>query len=42
MTTSVVTDGFGSGIDKVTVAIPRTLAVGNKLFARLKVAVVTP
>ena len=39
VTTSVVTDGFGSGIDKVTVAIPRSL--GDQLFARLKV-VVTP
>ncbi len=41
VTTSVDPGGFGTGIDKVTVAIPRTLAVGNKLFARLKV-VVTP
>lgn len=40
--TSVATNGFGSGIDKVTVAIPRTLAVGNKLFARLKVVVAIP
>jgi hypothetical protein len=36
------TDGFGSGIDKVTVAIPRTLALDNKLFVRLNVVVTTP
>lgn len=41
-------NGFGTsaidgvGVDKVTVAIPRTLAVGGKLFARLRVTVVTP
>ena len=40
VTTSVVTNG--SGIDKVTVAIPRALASGSKLFARLKVAIATP
>ncbi len=28
---------FGAGIDRVTVKIPRTLAVGSKLFARLRV-----
>ena len=33
--------GASPGIDKVTVAIPRSLAVGGKLMARLKV-VVTP
>ncbi len=36
------TGGFGSGIDKVTVAIPRTLALNNKLFVRLNVVVTTP
>ena len=40
--TSVITNGFATDIDKVTVAIPRTHAVGGKLFARLKVALATP
>jgi len=35
------TNGFGSGIDKVTVALPASLA-GSKLFARLSVVVTTP
>lgn len=30
-------DAFGAGIDRVTVAIPRTLAVGSRIFVRLKV-----
>jgi autotransporter-associated beta strand protein len=30
-------DGFGVGIDSVEVKIPRTLAVGTKLFARLRI-----
>jgi fibronectin-binding autotransporter adhesin len=30
-------DFFGTGIDRVTVKIPRTLAVGGKLFAQLRV-----
>jgi len=30
-------DGFGAGIDQVTVQIPRTLAAGSSLFARLRV-----
>ena len=34
--------GANPGIDKVTVAIPRTLADGDKLFTRLNVGVVTP
>ena len=29
-------------IDIVTVAVPRTLAVGGKLFVRLKVVVAAP
>ncbi|QJE96901.1 beta strand repeat-containing protein [Luteolibacter luteus] len=32
-----VNDGFGTGIDQVTVRIPRTLATGAKVFARLRV-----
>jgi len=32
-----VNDGFGAGIDQVTVRIPRTLATGAKVFARLHV-----
>jgi hypothetical protein len=35
-------DFFGVGVDKVTVAIPRSLAVGDQLFARLSVAVAQP
>jgi hypothetical protein len=34
-------DFFGAGIGRVTVAIPRSLAVDAKLFARLEVAVTT-
>ena len=37
-----VDDFYDTGIDKVTVAIPRSLAVDEKLFARLKVAVSIP
>lgn len=33
------TNAFGAGLDKVTVALPASLANGGKLFARLKVAV---
>ena len=32
-----VDDGFGEGVDQVTVRIPRTLANGAKAFARLHV-----
>lgn len=32
---TVTNDGFGTGVDKVDVSIPRSLAVGSKLFARL-------
>ncbi|MCH7226885.1 sialate O-acetylesterase [Haloferula sp. A504] len=39
---SEVDDFYEAGIDQVTVAIPRSLAVGEKLFARLKVAVSIP
>ena len=35
-------DGYGPGIDKVTVALPANLAGGGKLFARLKVGVNFP
>ena len=40
---SIVTvpDGFGSGIDSVTVSIPRVLAANGRLFARLAVEVAT-
>jgi hypothetical protein len=35
---NVVNDGFGVGIDRVTVRIPRALAApGSQLFARLRV-----
>jgi fibronectin-binding autotransporter adhesin len=30
-------DFYGAGTDRVTVKIPRSLAVGNKLFARLRI-----
>jgi autotransporter-associated beta strand protein len=36
------TNGFGPGIDKVTVALPAGLTAGGKLFARLNVAISTP
>jgi autotransporter-associated beta strand protein len=32
-------DGFGAGVDRVDVSMPRTLAPGGKLFARLKVVI---
>lgn len=32
-------DGFGAGIDSIEVKIPRTLAVDERLFARLKVTI---
>jgi hypothetical protein len=32
-------NGFGSGIDRITVALPAGLAAGGKLFARLNVVV---
>ncbi len=31
----VTNDGYGAGIDKVEVSIPRSLAVGAKIFARM-------
>lgn len=31
----VTDDGYGVGVDKVDVSIPKTLAIGSKLFARL-------
>jgi autotransporter-associated beta strand protein len=36
------TNGFAAGIDKVTVALPPSLAASGKIFARLKVAVANP
>jgi hypothetical protein len=42
ITVSEQTNGFGAGIDKVTVALPASLADGGKLFARLKVVVSQP
>ena len=35
-------DFYDDGIDKVTVAIPRSFAFGEKIFARLKVTVAMP
>lgn len=35
-------DGFGQGIDQVTVALPASLTAEDKLFARLSVAIATP
>lgn len=35
-TTNVETNGFGTGVDRVTVTLPASLSVGGKLFARLK------
>lgn len=32
-------DGYGAGVDKVVVKVKRTLAVGGKLFARMRVNV---
>jgi hypothetical protein len=32
---TVTNDGFGAGVDKVEVSIPKTLANGPKMFARL-------
>lgn len=37
VTITTENDGFGTGVDRVTVAIPRTLATDSKLFARLRV-----
>ena len=42
ITISAETNGFGAGIDKVTVALPPSLADGGKIFARLKVGILTP
>ena len=39
VTTTVDPEGFGVGVDRVTVAIPWGLEVDNALFARLKVTV---
>ena len=36
------TDGFAAGIDRVTVALPPSLASGGRIFARLKVVVTNP
>lgn len=35
VTITVTDDGFGTGVDKVDVSIPKSLATGSKLFARL-------
>ena len=32
-------DGFGAGVDRVDVTIPKTLATGSKLFCRLNVVI---
>ena len=39
ITITETTDGFGPGVDQVTVALPASLAVGEKLFARLNVTI---
>ncbi|MEI6674866.1 MAG: autotransporter-associated beta strand repeat-containing protein [Verrucomicrobiota bacterium] len=39
VTITTTTDGFGAGIDKVEVSIPRALATGAQLFVHLKVTV---
>jgi len=39
VTIQTTTDGFGTGVDMVTVNMPLTLGSGGKLFARLFVAV---
>jgi Carbohydrate esterase, sialic acid-specific acetylesterase/Bacterial TSP3 repeat len=36
------TNGFGTGIDRVTVALPASFAASGKLFARLSVSVTAP
>ena len=36
---TTVTNGFGSGVDSMTVRIPRSLAGGPELFVRLAVTV---
>jgi hypothetical protein len=36
-----VPDGFGPGIDSVTVSIPRAVAANGRIFARLAVEVAT-
>ncbi len=41
ITVSEQANGFGTGIDKVTVALPPSLAAAGKLFVRLNVAVAT-
>ena len=42
MTITVTPDGFDTGIDRVDVTLAPGLAGVGKLFARLKVTVVTP
>lgn len=39
ITITVTDDGYGAGVDRVEVAIPRALGVGPGMFARLKVTV---
>jgi len=42
ITISEVADGYGTGIDRVTVALPASLAATGRLFVRLKVIVAAP
>lgn len=42
VTIAVADDFHGAGIDKVTVSIPKSLAIDEKLFARLQVEVTNP
>ncbi|MBP7948046.1 MAG: autotransporter-associated beta strand repeat-containing protein [Verrucomicrobiales bacterium] len=39
---TITQDGFGAGVDKVEVRIPRSLAVGARLFAVLEVTIPAP
>ncbi len=39
ITITVLEDGFGEGVDRVTVALPPSLAASGKLFVRLAVTV---
>jgi methionine-rich copper-binding protein CopC len=42
ITISEVANGYGTGIDRVTVALPASLAANGRLFARLKVVLAAP
>ena len=42
ITVSEIAEGFGAGVDQVTVALPAALSASGKLFVRLKVRMATP